>query len=189
VAWLVVADVCGSGSAAAPQASDVLRVLTALTTADLTPSALLTSADRALSRERAHDRFVTATAVRLRRTGDGVETTVATAGHPHPLVWADGDVRALAAAGRPLNLPAAEPLPVVETEHGARLTPGDLLLAHTDGLTDRSAVDRTDVLADLFRASGDLRDPRAVTEVITTAMDVTTGVARDDLALVVLSIR
>lgn len=183
VCWLVVADVCGSGSEAAPTARWFRDAVTALTAAELGPAELLGAADRALRRA-GFDRFVTAAAIRLRPSAAGVEATVATAGHPPALVWHDGEVEPVPADGLPLNLLDTDE-PAAETV--LTLGPADLLLVHTDGLIDRGIDDRTDALLTLFTKAGALGDPVAVLDAVAEAMTAATDRPRDDVAAAVLS--
>jgi serine phosphatase RsbU (regulator of sigma subunit) len=109
--------------------------------------------DRTLRQESTDERFVTAVAVRLDRTPAGAVARLASAGHPPVLLRRFGAVAPVEAAGRPLNLPDVE-LPVCDVELQLWLRPGDLLLAHTDGLVDRGPVDRSAELLALLEDGG-----------------------------------
>ncbi len=187
VTWLVVADVCGTGAAAAPTAGRVAQLVRTLATADLGPEELLAAADRALQREAWTDRFVTAVAARLVRTGAGVQVEIASAGHPPPLVFRDGAATELPSGGSPLNL-----LPqgnVARSTATLALRPGELLLLHTDGLVDRGNADRTDDLVSLLGSAGALRDPRAVLDVVLHGLTATSDPPRDDVAVAIVTPR
>ncbi|HET7531270.1 MAG TPA: PP2C family protein-serine/threonine phosphatase [Mycobacteriales bacterium] len=187
VAWLVVADVCGSGAEAAAVATQFRDTVTVLAAADPAPAALLTGADRALRRQMRADRHVTAAVIRLRRRGGRVQAAIACAGHPPVLRWRRGEVTPIGAATLPLNLLPAESTSydddvIVEVE------PGDLLLAYTDGLVERGADDCSDLLAEVFARAGALADPSLVVELLHRAMTGTGDTVRDDLALAVVGL-
>jgi hypothetical protein len=143
-AWLVVADVCGSGAVAAPTASVLGDALTTLAPADLAPTQLLEALDRVLHRDTGDGPFVTAMAARLRRLPDGVAVALATAGHPPALLRRGGVVAPVTASGRPLRLDVGQP--VCDAEARFLLHAGELAFGYTDGLVDRRRRDRTDDL-------------------------------------------
>lgn len=186
VAWVLVADARGSGPDAAPTAQVFRSAAVVLTGADPTPSALLTGSDRALRRAPAADRHVTAAAARLHRRDDGdVDVIVASAGHPSLLLWRDGEVTPLGHPGHPLNLldPAS-----YDVDVQARLSPGDMLLGYTDGLVERAPDDRTDMLLDMVRRAGALRDPALVVDIVYAAMTSDGDDLHDDVAVVAVAL-
>lgn len=128
--WLVVADVCGSGLPAAVVARSVQAAVTAVAPHVEGPDALLAAVDRAL--RGSAGAFVTAAVVH--ETGGRAQ--VASAGHPAPLLLTPAGPRAVEVEpGLPLALEGgpAGAWPVGEL----RSAPGEVLLLHTDGLTDR----------------------------------------------------
>lgn len=135
--WLVVADVCGYGAAAAAVASAVSATFVALAPLMDGPAALLTGCDRVTRALVGSDRFVTAAALHVRHR----RLTAASAGHPPPLLLTSAGARALEPEpSPPLGLdvgPAPVPVELVE-----ELPDDAVLLLHTDGLVDRRGSDR-----------------------------------------------
>ena len=188
VAWLIVGDVCGSGAAAATTAAQFRDTVTVLAGADPSPGGLLTGADRALRRNGSTDRHVTAAAVRLRRRGGRVQAAIAVAGHPPLLRWRDGEVTAISTTSLPLNLLPAEST-AYDDDVILDLMPGDLLLTYTDGLVERGADDRSDLLVEVFTRAGALRDPALIVDLMFRAMTGAGESVRDDMALAVVGLR
>lgn len=136
-AWLLAADACGSGLAAAVVGRTVQATFTALAGLAAGPAELLAAADRALRSTVPPGGFVTALAVHVR---DG-QLSVATAGHPPPLLVARHEAEPLLVEpGPPLALETGTtgPRPVLSRE----LPCDAALLLHTDGLIDRRGGDR-----------------------------------------------
>lgn len=183
--WLLVADTCGSGAEAEPTAAALRRAVTTLAAADLDAAGMLAAVDVALRRDRDADRFVTVLVMRLCRAAGGrVQVEVASAGHPRPLLWRDGQVVEIPCGdGLPLNL-----LPGGSwVGHRLELAPGDLLLAYTDGLVERPAGDHGDRLVGLLRQSGARADPAAVLDAVVEGLRATAGSPRDDVAVAVVA--
>lgn len=134
--WFMVADVCGSGAAAALVARSAQATLTTLVPYADGPAALLRAADRSLRAVVGPESFVTALAVRVH----DARIDVASAGHPPPVVLTSGGAHVVPVEpGPPLAL---------ETESDPTFTllsavlPLDAaLLIHTDGLLDRRGAD------------------------------------------------
>lgn len=136
--WLVVADVCGSGLAAAVVASSVQATLTALASYADGPAALLRAADRALRACAADGAVVTAVVVH-ERAG---RLRVASAAHPPLLLLSPSGVTTVEVEpGRPLALDGEQPCLRAEVE--VPLPDDAVLLLHTDGLADRRLGDGT----------------------------------------------
>ena len=188
IGWFVIGDVCGSGAEAAATAADFRDAVTVLAGADPSPGALLTGVDRALRRYEHVDRHVTAAAVRLRLRAGRIQAAIAIAGHPPVLRWRRGEVTPIGMASLPLNL-----LPAESTSYDEdvilELLPGDLLLAYTDGVVERGADDRSDLLVEVFARAGALADPDLIVDLLHRAMVGTGEVMRDDMALAVIGLR
>ena len=105
------------------------------------------------------------------------------AGHPPPLVIADGAVRFLVGeASVPLGV---LPFPTYR-ESSAALEPGSTLLLYTDGLIERPGEHIDDGLAELSARVADApEDPHALLDHILDAL-VPAGGAPDDVALLTL---
>jgi serine phosphatase RsbU (regulator of sigma subunit) len=156
------------------------------------PSDVLTTLNEAFVRQRSDEQFCTVAFARLERNGDGIRITVASGGHPLPLVLrADGRVDAI---GTPGTLLGISPDPQL-SDDSVRLEPGDAVVLYTDGVTDAQAPQRVLSPADL---AGMLRgcaglDAAAIAERVERAA---TGPAdglgpepRDDVAILVLRVR
>jgi serine phosphatase RsbU (regulator of sigma subunit) len=133
--WVaVIGDVCGKGVEAAALTSLARHSIRALARDDPPPSALLERLNASIIAERGLEpRFSTVACARLACSGPGLTATVASAGHPLPLlVRAAGGVEPL---GRPGTLlgPFAE---VRAHDAAADLAPGDALVLYTDGITE-----------------------------------------------------
>lgn len=126
-----VGDAAGRGegvAAASAAARHTIRVL-AYSTPD--PARTLSRANEILLAEGLEGRFVTAAAAHARWQGSTLRVTLASAGHPGPvLLRRDGQVLQTSGGGLPLGIfPDAEP---GAEEH--ELLSGDTMLFYTDGL-------------------------------------------------------
>ena len=176
--WLVVADVCGNGLGAALVAGSAATAARALAPYSRGPAALLHDLERSLRPVVVPGSFVTALVVHL--AADGV--TVASAGHPPPLLLTASGATALdVPTGLPLALEtgrdeAYAAVPVV-------VPPDALLLLHTDGLGDREGARGTEPLGLLLDVP--LADPATVADQLLAAAD-RAGPPTDDVALMVV---
>jgi hypothetical protein len=187
ISWLVVGDVCGSGTAAAATAADFREAVSVLAGADPSPGGLLTGVDRALRRHDNTGRHVTAAAVRMRLRSGRIQAAIAIAGHPPVLRWRRGEVTPMGTPSVPLNM-----LPAQSTSYEEdvilELLPGDLLLAYTDGLVERGADDRSDLLVEVFTRAGALGDPDLIVDLLRRAMVGNGETVRDDMAIAVIGL-
>lgn len=178
--WLVVADVCGSGLAAALVGRSVATAVRALAPYSRGPVELLDDLERSVRPVVAPGSFVTALVVHFAAD----RTTVASAGHPPPvLLTASGAVVLDVPTGVPLALEtgreeAYQAVAVV-------LPVGALLLLHTDGLTDREHARDTEPLA-LVRGVHQ-GDPATVADRVLAAAELA-GPATDDVSVMVVRV-
>jgi PAS domain S-box-containing protein len=135
--WMVlIADVCGTGAEAA--ALTALTRHTARASASVPgtgPAAVLAAVNAALLHERPSGplRFVTACCLVIEPHAGGVSARLSVAGHPLPMLrTADGAVREVGRAGRPLGIAAG----VCHEELPVELAPGSTLVLYTDGVTE-----------------------------------------------------
>lgn len=176
--WLLVADVCGRGHAAAVAADRLraaFRACAAVPDDAGLPSAVLRRLDRAL--DGGPEDFATALVVRVH---DG-DVAVGAAGHAPPLLLPGGRVGLEPA--QPLGLRLDGPW-VAAPDVLLRLPLGSRLLASTDGLVDR----RTEV--DLDAVVGGLcpdLDAQGVLDAVVEACDGA-GPAEDDVSVAVLTV-
>lgn len=129
---VVIGDVCGKGAEAASLTSLTrYTVRGAAITAPSVP-AVLEVLNQALVAERTN-RFCTAIYLRLQRTAHGLAVALTAGGHPPPLVRrTSGKVEEVAAGGRIIGV--FDDMGAQEV--GVDLAPGDLLVLHTDGVTE-----------------------------------------------------
>src|SRR4051794_15443973 len=131
---LVVGDVCGKGPQAAAVTALARYTLRAHAVAGLPPSYQLARLNDALLRQHAPG-FVTVALARLEPTATGARLELATAGHPLPILYQNGRATPLGDVGTPLGIIEQPELPEVAVE----LTPGDLLVFYTDGVSEAAA--------------------------------------------------
>jgi serine phosphatase RsbU (regulator of sigma subunit) len=126
------------------------------------------------------------------RAGEAAPGTVRLVcrGHPPPLLLRDGRVSELPCdPGPPLGLRLPGPPPPGPSD--TPLLPGDLILAHTDGVTEaRSADGRFYPLADrltAWLADGTRPTPRGLVDTVWADLDAFAGAVADDVALLALA--
>lgn len=183
---VVIGDVAGKGpEAAALTALTRYTVRTAWLDQGKEPIDILRILNDAVLRD-GGDRLCTV-AVGLLDLSSGAPTlTVATGGHPAPVVLhPDGSVEAVPVAG---TLLGAFPAPEL-AQATVRLGPGDLVLCYTDGLIDpgrASHVPQDDRLAEFLRLCLGLDAELACRRLERHIGTFTSGEAEDDAALLVL---
>lgn len=175
--WLVVADVCGNGLAAALVARSVATAVRALAPYSRGPADLLHDLERSLRPVVGPGSFVTAVVVHLRPDG----ATAASAGHPPPLVLTPSGATAL---DLPTGLPLALETGREQAYEAVRvvLPPDALLLLHTDGLGDREGARGTEPL-ELLRGVAHAAPSVVADRLLAAAQRA--GPATDDVALMV----
>lgn len=187
--WAVVlGDVSGVGPEAAAL-TGLARYTVRAVARQQQPAEVLRTLNDALGRQRDDDRFCTALYLRLRRRPGDMELTMASGGHPPPMVVRDdGTVEPVERIpGMLLGLFSDAGL----CERRLVLAPGDALVLFTDGVTEARAPATgeqfgEDRLAEvLARSAGRTADGMA-RRVELAAIDFQGGTARDDVAVVVL---
>jgi hypothetical protein len=128
--WIAVGDVAGHGYSCAIVQAMTTAALTSLIRPGLMPSEVLLQVDRVIRRGGTSRNFASLALLRLDpQTGDVV---FANAGHPFPLLLADGDVSELILPGLPLGKgPQRRYLDLT-----LRLEPGAALVFCSDGLIE-----------------------------------------------------
>jgi serine phosphatase RsbU (regulator of sigma subunit) len=193
--WAVVmGDVCGKGARAAAVTALARYTLRAAAMREPSPTRALQALNEAMIRQRDDEQFCTVAFGRLVRNGEGTRLTVASGGHPLPLVLrADGRVDA---AGRPGTLLGITADPEL-TDETVRLEPGDAVVLYTDGVTDARAPSRMLSLADLASLLRDCVGLGAA-EIAGRVEEAATApspepdsppLPRDDVAILVLKVR
>ncbi len=130
---VVLGDVSGRGTEAAALTALARHAVRGAAMAVRRPAQVLAVLNQALVEEPELDRFCTAVFARLKPDRDGLQLTLARAGHPFPLlVRADGAVVALHPPGDLLGVRSEAEL----VDDIVGLDPGDVLVLYTDGLTE-----------------------------------------------------
>lgn len=143
---LLIADVCGKGTAAALLTATLEAVCAVLLQAGTGAAEVFAEACRFLYQRTPPDKFATACLALLSpETG---EFSFVNAGHNPPLlVRANGEVEELPASGFPLGM-------VPESDYEAvahRLAPGDMLFLFTDGIVEAEDPDEEEYGLDRLR--------------------------------------
>ena len=182
----VLGDVSGKGVEAAVVTGQARHTVRGASAVDRDPSAVLRALNTMLDGTTS-GRFVTVVYGRVRRhPAGGLHVTVASAGHPPPLlVRTSGDVEPVQVRGLAAGLVAG----VDYAQTQVILAPGDTLVLYTDGVTEaghhsvRQGTQRlTGLLSNYAQAGVD-----ALVEAIEIAvLEDSGGTQRDDLAVLAL---
>ena len=185
--WVVtLGDVCGKGVDAAIVTSLVRHTLRAVTVRLHGPVDALHALNEVLLHHPT-DRFCTVALLRLRRQEGGWEVTMSLGGHPPALLLRPAEpVEALGAPGTLVGVVEA---PFFMETHVA-LEPGSTLVLFTDGVTEGRRG------PDLLYGEPRLREvleahresPTIAQEVLTDVLEFQGGNARDDIAVVAVSV-
>jgi PAS domain S-box-containing protein len=146
--WLAVGDVCGKGPEAAAVTALVRHSIRALALQGESPAWVLNAVNEAMLSHEPSDRFATAVVARLDLSRSAVCATIASAGHPPPILLdAEGRASCPEVSGTLLGVLREMRLRDVEVE----LQGGASLILYTDGLTDAGAPRRELLPEDLCR--------------------------------------
>jgi PAS domain S-box-containing protein len=180
--WLaVIGDVCGKGAEAASLTAMARHTLRTLARHHDGPGTILDAANEVMAGQLPEGRFCTAAAAALEPGDDGLQVTVASAGHPVPLVVrGTGEVELLGRAGMLLGV--FDELGLVEQD--AVLAPGDALVLFTDGCVGEGADSLQVLGAGLAAAAG--RSATTLAQVVEAVAIEIEGGHRDDMAILVL---
>jgi serine phosphatase RsbU (regulator of sigma subunit) len=179
--WLVVGDVCGKGPEAAVLTGFLRHTTVAYAREATGPGSVLERVNQAMLEHDFEGRFATAILARLGFGPDGVQVTIAAAGHPAALVSrASGDAEPFGECGTLLGV---FPDPVIP-ESTTVLRPGDGLALYTDGLAEAHAPERVLTVERMIeQLAGDAPESaRAAIESLLGLVDLGDG-ARDDIAI------
>lgn len=152
------------------------------------PSAILETLNQAVLEQTDENRFCTACCVRLRRSGTDARVTIATGGHPLPLVLReDGSIDV---AGTPGTIIGVFEDPVL-IDRAIDLGVGDSLVLYTDGVTDErrnsdafGEVRLHEALSELAGAGAQ----RIADGVVDAVVGFRTGQPRDDIAILTIKV-
>jgi serine phosphatase RsbU (regulator of sigma subunit) len=185
--WLAVADAMGKGAQAAGIAA---LAVGALRGARRRGADLIACVEDVHAAVFALDGDAFLTAVVARWDSGRRELQWVTAGHPDPLLLRDGAVR-------PVTGTATYPLGVLEEERSfavnrITLQPGDRLLVHSDGISERRTRDGsrfgTERLAALLRDTAGLGPVAAVARIEQVVLGAGTEQVRDDATQLLLAL-
>lgn len=189
---LFLGDVCGKGARAAAVTSLIRYTLRAAAVYDSDPAAVLSTLNGALHQEYDRDsqHFCTAIFGLLSPSTGGFTLTLASGGHPSPvLIRANGTADYQAIPGGPLIGVFDDAVFVAAT---IRLAPGDTLVLYTDGLTEArtgTAGERYgDEALHAFATALAPATPTAVVTAITALLNRLGDGLDDDTAVLALGI-
>jgi PAS domain S-box-containing protein len=186
---LVIGDVCGKGPEAAALMGIARHTVRTASMQEKRPSRVLSILNEGILRQSQDGRFCTVCYVRMHPREKGVRLTVATGGHPLPLILrADGSVDQ---AGVPGTLIGVLEDPEI-TDLAVELGPRDALLLYTDGVTDQQNDEEEfgeERLTDVLRSCAGKDAEEIARTIEQTVMAFAPGVPRDDIAILVARVR
>ncbi|MGQ0846375.1 MAG: SpoIIE family protein phosphatase [Sporichthyaceae bacterium] len=185
--WLaVIGDVRGRGPAAASLTGLIRHTVHAVAAEVRDPAAILARTNAIVFQETGPEDFATVACVRLRTEPERTEIALASAGHCAPLIlrqnWA---VEAIETGGMLLGAFADLTLDCVHRT----LHPGDVLLLHTDGLTESLGADERfgeRRLREHLRGLGGASPEEIVDTLHQAVLRHSGGECEDDLAMLAL---
>jgi PAS domain S-box-containing protein len=184
----LIGDVVGKGPQAAAMMGLARYTIRTAAMTETRPSALLETLNEAILRQMRDNMFCTALFARVRRDGAGARVTVASGGHPLPLLLhPDGRVET---AGEPGTLLGVFDDPtIVDRAHD--LAPGDALVMYTDGVVDERRGDEEfgeERLSQLLSTLGGASAQEVADAIDQAVLDFRTGEQKDDVAVLVLKV-
>jgi sigma-B regulation protein RsbU (phosphoserine phosphatase) len=182
----VIGDVRGKGPAAASRTSLARYSMRTAAVYEGEPHAVLRAVNRALladTREEMEPVFVTALFAYASQSDEGVEIRLASGGHPLPtLLRMDGSVGLVGTPGSLLGVVEEPEL----TDSIVQLTPGDVLVLLTDGVTDSGGPRRLEQegLEEILRGHQGCGPQEVVERITAAAMER----QRDDIAVLAIGV-
>jgi sigma-B regulation protein RsbU (phosphoserine phosphatase) len=176
--------VCGKGVEAAAVMALARYTIRTAALERVRPSGILATLNEALLRAEM-DRFCTVCAVRIDQGTEAVTVTVASAGHPKPMLIADGGARFVEVGGMLLGVFPDPDLHDVSFE----LRPGESLLLYTDGVIEERSdgeVFGEDRLCDAMQGAAGLGAAELATRVMGAVQSFSHDPPVDDIALLVI---
>jgi len=185
---VAIGDVCGKGPDTAAVTAAARHAIRALAHLDADPAAVLRGINDIMLTEDFGGRFVTADAGHLGWRDGRLHLSLASAGHPGPvLLRPDGRTQVLDGGGLPLGIfPDAEP-----AAQEVDLETGDLLFLYTDGLTSACGPDLVQFeerLTDELAALAGEPPAVLVSRVRDVVLELCRGELRDDMTMLALRV-
>ena len=189
VCWgLLVGDVRGKGADAAAVMGLARHTIRATAMYERRPSRILYALNEAIRSQAAEERFCTVVYVRLKEAEGGVRLTISCGGHPLPIVLrADGAMESVARPGTLLGLLPDPNL----SDQVVDLSPGDLIVMYTDGVTEERANGSffgEARLGAIIADSVGLSAGEVAQRIEDGVLGFAEGAPRDDLAVLVLRV-
>ncbi|MEX2203268.1 MAG: GAF domain-containing protein [Actinomycetota bacterium] len=187
--WAVlIGDVVGKGPQAAAMMGLARYTIRTAAMSESRPSALLETLNEAILRQVRDNMFCTACFARVRRDGTSARVTIASGGHPLPLLLhPDGRVET---AGEPGTLLGVFEDPTI-VDHALDLAPGDVLVMYTDGVVDERRGDEEfgeERLRELLSTLGQANAQGIADAIDRAVLDFRAGDQKDDVAVLVLKV-
>jgi phosphoserine phosphatase RsbU/P len=185
---IALGDVSGKGTAAALYGAVATGILRSLSPQKLQPAELLHLLNQLVCDRRVEGRYMTicfATWQKGRR-----KLRIANAGQTQPLLWKDGHVEQIKLSGFPIGIFDD----ATYEEWSVRLSPGDILLFFSDGLTEAANREGkffgTNRIKDLLAANSHLNSSELADRLLQEVEEFTQGGAiTDDRTLVVVKVK
>jgi serine phosphatase RsbU (regulator of sigma subunit)/DNA-binding response OmpR family regulator len=191
---LVIGDVTGKGPAAAAVTALARHTVRTVAMQTPSPSEVLYRTNEAILPQLSEDSFCTLHYAYLEPTSYGVRVSMASGGHPRPLLLrcqtGDGRTATVRRVGRPGMIVGVAPN-LQFSEQVLHLGPGDALVFYTDGVTEARAgrvFFGEERLAALVRTSAGLGAQSMAERIEHTVVDFQAGQPRDDIAVIVLRV-
>jgi PAS domain S-box-containing protein len=185
---VVIGDVCGKGPEAAALTGLARYTLRAAAMQENEPSRILAMLSEAILQQRADSQFCTAAYGRIELEPVGVRLTVASGGHPLPLLLTeDGRVETVGAPGTLLGVIPDAHL----SDRAVHLDPGATLLFYTDGVIEAGIPRGSFGLGALESLLSTCAGASAeeIAERVEAAVVGLEGNPSDDIALLVVRVR
>jgi serine phosphatase RsbU (regulator of sigma subunit) len=181
--WLCVGDICGKDAAAAALTAMVRHSIRALAFQQPSPARVLRTVNDVMLSHQLSGRFATAILTRIDLASPPFQATIASAGHPLPLLLhPDGHASSPPVAGTLLGVLPEPTLHDVQVS----LPPGATLVLYTDGLTDAGAPAfqlSSAELRDQLASHSDFSLPDLVRQLEDLALSRGQNRLRDDIAI------
>jgi sigma-B regulation protein RsbU (phosphoserine phosphatase) len=184
---IVLGDVCGKGASAAVVTALARYTVRAEALHVSSPAAVLAGLHQALI-SYYPETICTTLFLLLNQVPEGHRLTMATGGHPLPMCRrADGSIEMIGRIGSFLGLEETAEV----SESAATLTPGDMVVLYTDGVTEARRGDaffEEAGIAEVLGTSAGLTARAVADAVVAAALAFQDGPARDDIAVVVVKV-